>query len=56
MVTHDLEEAVLLGDRVVVLAGQPLTIAEDTVLTTLRPRDRHAPDVVAQVAALEGAL
>ncbi len=56
MVTHDLEEAVLLCDRVVVLAGQPVTVAADTPLTTPRPRDRHAPDVVAQVAALERAL
>jgi len=56
MVTHDLEEAVLLGDRVVVLAGQPVTIAQDTAPTTPRPRDRHAPEVVAMVSALEGAL
>ncbi|MFT5683098.1 MAG: NitT/TauT family transport system ATP-binding protein [Myxococcota bacterium] len=56
MVTHDLEEAALLCDRVVVLSGQPVTIAADNLITAPRPRDRHAPDLVAQVAVLEGAL
>jgi NitT/TauT family transport system ATP-binding protein len=56
MVTHDLEEAVLLCDRVVVLAGRPLRLAADTPITAPRPRDRHAPALVGQVAALEAAL
>ena len=56
MVTHDLEEAVLLCDRVVVLAGRPLRIAVDAPISVPRPRRRHDPDLVDQVAILEAAL
>ena len=38
-ITHDLEEAIYLGDRVVVLGGSPATVAE-TVKVDL-PRPRH---------------
>ena len=56
MVTHDLEEAVLLCDRVVVLAGRPLRIAVDAPISVPRPRRRHDPDLVDQGAILEAAL
>ena len=56
MVTHDLEEAALLCDRVVVLAGRPLHIAIDAPISVPRPRRRHDPALVAQVATLEAAL
>ena len=37
-VTHDVEEAVLLSDRVIVLAGTPSTVSVDMKVTLPRPR------------------
>jgi len=37
-VTHDVTEALLLGDRVVVLSTQPARIADDFTITEPRPR------------------
>jgi NitT/TauT family transport system ATP-binding protein len=37
-VTHDIEEAVLLGDRVLVMTGRPGRIREDIVVPLARPR------------------
>jgi NitT/TauT family transport system ATP-binding protein len=39
-VTHDLEEAVYLADRVLVLHGTPATVVEDTRTEVPRPRDQ----------------
>ena len=39
-VTHSIEEAVLMGDRVVVLRGRPSKIAEDVAVDLPRPRSR----------------
>jgi len=41
-VTHDLEEAALLSDRIVVLAGHPGRVREEIVVPGERPRDRRA--------------
>ncbi|MFC2023720.1 ABC transporter ATP-binding protein [Chloroflexota bacterium] len=38
-VTHDIEEAVLLGDRVLVMTGRPGRIREDIPIPIKRPRD-----------------
>jgi len=38
-VTHNLEEAVFLGDRVIVLCAKPARIAADIPVPLLRPRD-----------------
>jgi ABC-type nitrate/sulfonate/bicarbonate transport system ATPase subunit len=38
-VTHDVTEALLLGDRVVVLSTQPARIADDFEINTPKPRD-----------------
>jgi NitT/TauT family transport system ATP-binding protein len=53
-VTHDIEEAVLLGDRVVVMSGRPGHILADIAVPFARPRDiRHlgaeARDIVEDV-------
>jgi NitT/TauT family transport system ATP-binding protein len=37
-VTHDLEEAVLLGDRVIVLTGRPGRVREEIAIPLARPR------------------
>jgi NitT/TauT family transport system ATP-binding protein len=38
-VTHDIEEAVLLGDRIVVMTGRPGCIREEIPVPLARPRD-----------------
>jgi len=48
-VTHDIEEAILLGDRVLVMSGRPGSIKADIPITLERPRDlifRSNPDVM----------
>jgi NitT/TauT family transport system ATP-binding protein len=47
-VTHDIEEAVLLGDRVLVMTGRPGRIREEIPIPLDRPRDlstREQPEV-----------
>jgi NitT/TauT family transport system ATP-binding protein len=40
-VTHSIEEAVLMGDRVIVLKGRPSSISEDIAVDLPRPRSRE---------------
>ncbi len=59
MVTHDIDEAVILGDRVVVVGGQPLALRHELRVPLPRPRAatlRHDPDVGRWVDEIEGAL
>src|SRR5262245_14033580 len=46
-VTHDIDEAVQLADRVVVLGPRPARIRAILPLTMLRPRDLNAPEYLA---------
>jgi ABC-type nitrate/sulfonate/bicarbonate transport system ATPase subunit len=46
-VTHDVEEAVLLADRVVLLSPRPGTVAEVLDVPLSRPRARDDAAVVA---------
>jgi NitT/TauT family transport system ATP-binding protein len=58
-VTHDLTEAALLADRVLMMSGRPGTIALDVRVTLPRPRDledRANPEVASVARRLWSAL
>ena len=47
LVTHDIEEAVYLADRLMILTGRPASIAETLHMSlrrTIGPGQRHSPD------------
>ncbi|GBD46833.1 ABC transporter ATP-binding protein [Methylopila sp. Yamaguchi] len=47
LVTHDVEEALILADRVVVLSGRPARILAEIEVTEARPRARDGAALVA---------
>jgi len=47
LVTHDIDEALVTSDRVVVLARRPGRIVDDIRVERARPRDRTDPDLLA---------
>jgi NitT/TauT family transport system ATP-binding protein len=56
IVTHNIEEAVLLADRVLVLSSNPGRIKAELAVELPRPRDRHAPRFEALVDTIYGIL
>ena len=55
-VTHDIDEAVFLADRVVVLGGQPASVVENLAIDLPRPRDRTNTAFADAVAHLSARL
>jgi len=55
-VTHNVEEAVYLADRVVVLAPAPDGVTADVPISIKRPRDRFSAEVREATMALIGVL
>ena len=49
LVTHDIEEAAQLADRVLVLSERPARVRDEVVLGMSRPRDPTHPEVVSAV-------
>jgi NitT/TauT family transport system ATP-binding protein len=56
IVTHNIEEAVLLADRVLVLSSNPGRIRAELSVELPRPRDRHGPRFEALVDTVYGIL
>ena len=56
IVTHNIEEAVLLADRVVVLGTNPGHILAELPIELARPRDRRSPSFEALVDKVYGLL
>ncbi|HDR9508204.1 sulfonate ABC transporter ATP-binding protein [Burkholderia cepacia] len=52
VVTHDLDEALYLGDRVLMLAPNPGRVDDEIHVEIARPRDRRDPSLAAQRARL----
>jgi NitT/TauT family transport system ATP-binding protein len=51
-VTHDIEEAIYLADRIVVLGGRPARIVSGTTVPIARPRSRTSPALYALAAEI----
>jgi ABC-type nitrate/sulfonate/bicarbonate transport system ATPase subunit len=56
LVTHDVEEAVVLGDRVVVLSPRPARVVAELDVALAHPRERTDPGVIALRERALGAL
>jgi sulfonate transport system ATP-binding protein len=56
LVTHDLDEAVYLADRVVLLGERPARVVDVIPVAPKRPRDRRDPTLAALRVALLEAL
>ena len=52
LVTHDIEEAAQLADRVIVLTERPARIRRELTIATPRPRDLTHPEVVHAVRVI----
>ncbi|GGO81669.1 ABC transporter ATP-binding protein [Marinobacterium nitratireducens] len=55
-ITHDIEEAVYLADRVIVLAGSPGQVSVDRRIDLPRPRGRNAEDLQSIAHEIAAAL
>ncbi|HXY89011.1 MAG TPA: ABC transporter ATP-binding protein, partial [Xanthobacteraceae bacterium] len=55
-VTHDIEEAAYLADRIVALVGEPASVGMTVEVEKPQPRRRSDPAVMEAVAKLRGEL
>lgn len=55
-VTHDIEEAVYLSDRVVVLGGSPARVVAEAKVPLTRPRGRKSPELFSMAAEIAANL
>jgi len=55
-VTHDIEEAVQLADRVLVLSGRPSTVKRTLTITEHKPRQVGSPAVLSAMEEILGEL
>jgi NitT/TauT family transport system ATP-binding protein len=55
-VTHNVREAVRLGDRVILLSSRPGRVIEDFAITSPRPRRIDSPEVAVQAAEITDKL
>lgn len=56
LVTHDIDEALLLGDRILLMSRNPGRIHREWAVTTPQPRVRHTEDLMALRAEIFTAL
>ena len=45
-ITHNIEEAVYLADRILILSQKPARVKEDIQVDLLRPRDINDPEFI----------
>ena len=55
-ITHNVEEACYLADRVLILSNKPASVKEDLRLTMPRPRDIASPEFVEKRTYVENAI
>jgi NitT/TauT family transport system ATP-binding protein len=56
LITHLIEEAVFLGDRIVVMGADPGTVRHEIVNTVPHPREYRNPDFLAMVERIHDAI
>jgi NitT/TauT family transport system ATP-binding protein len=56
LVTHDIDESVYLGDRVIVLSGSPTQIRDDIAIDLPTPRDQVGTKVLPRFAELRARI
>jgi sulfonate transport system ATP-binding protein len=56
LVTHDIEEALVVADRIVLMAGPPGRVVADLRVEGDRPRDRTSPHLQAQRRLIAGII
>jgi NitT/TauT family transport system ATP-binding protein len=54
LVTHDIDEAVYLADRVIVLSKRPTVVVEEVAVDLPRPRDQLTTKSLPEFADLRG--
>lgn len=55
-ITHNVEEACYLADRVLILSNKPASVKEDLSLTMPRPRDIASPEFIEKRTYVENAI